>query len=251
MYFTRRLTSGLTLGKFPSIVHFEGQRGYSITRPLDLTILDGHLHHCILSTSASPPRRYIFLNLCYRIAQEIYTNLGKNDLLVKQEKEQTYCEGCQKYVLFFFLIQFILNYDFRFLADRFVEGICPHCGYEDARGDQCDGCSRTLDAIELVKPRCLVDKTHVVTSRMSAHMYLRLDTIQPRTEEWVKLSWQKGKWSPNSVINSDGELIDARLKSGLLPTPLTRDLKWGVPVPIDGEDVHGMAGKVLCKSASL
>ncbi|KAF8149885.1 tRNA synthetases class I (M)-domain-containing protein [Crassisporium funariophilum] len=162
------------------------------------------------------------------IAQEIYLNLGKNNLLQKQEKEQTYCEGCPK-----------------FLADRFVEGICPHCGFEDARGDQCDGCSRTLDAIELIKPRCLVDKTHVVTTKTSAHMYLKLDTIQPRTEDWIKQSWKAGKWSPNAVINGDGEIVDARLKSGLLPTPLTRDLKWGVPVPVEGEDTLGMKGKVL------
>ncbi|KAF8806997.1 methionyl-tRNA synthetase [Phlegmacium glaucopus] len=162
------------------------------------------------------------------ISQEIYTNLGKNGLLERQEKEQTYCEGCPK-----------------FLADRFVEGICPHCGYEDARGDQCDGCSRTLDAIELIKPRCLVDKTHTVTTRTSAHMYLKLDTIQPRTEEWIKQSWKAGKWSPNAVVNAEGEIIDARLKNGLLPTPLTRDLKWGVPVPIEDDDSLGMNGKVL------
>lgn len=165
-----------------------------------------------------------------RISQEIYQNLGKNGVLEKQHKEQTYCEGCPK-----------------FLADRYVEGICPHCGYEDARGDQCDGCSRTLDAIDLIKPRCLVDKTHKVTTKTSAHMYLKLDAIQQRTEEWIKQSWKLGKWSPNAVINSEGEIIDPRMKNGLLPTPLTRDLKWGVPVPVEGEDTLGMKGKVLCE----
>lgn len=118
---------------------------------------------------------------------------------------------------------------------------------QDARGDQCDGCTRTLDAIELVKPRCLIDRTHKVVTRISIHMYLKLNEIQPRTEEWIKQSWKAGRWSPNSVINN-GEIIDARMKSGLLPTPLTRDLSWGVPVPIEGEDVHGMKGKVLCRS---
>jgi methionyl-tRNA synthetase len=79
-------------------------------------------------------------------------------------------------------------------------------------------------------------------------MYFKLDAIQSKTEEWVKKSWKAGKWSPNSVINSDGEIIDARLKGGLRPTPLTRDLTWGVPVPIkEGEDDQGMKGKVLCK----
>ncbi|KAF9449518.1 methionyl tRNA synthetase [Macrolepiota fuliginosa MF-IS2] len=162
------------------------------------------------------------------ISQEIFLNLGHHGFLERQEKEQTYCESCSK-----------------FLADRYVEGICPHCKFEDARGDQCDGCSRTLDAIELIQPRCLVNKTHKVTTRISTHMYLKLDKIQPRTEEWIKQSWKAGKWSPNAVINHDGELVDSRLKSGLLPTPLTRDLSWGVPVPIEGEDVHGMRGKVL------
>jgi methionyl-tRNA synthetase len=78
-------------------------------------------------------------------------------------------------------------------------------------------------------------------------MYLKLDAIQSCTEEWIKQSWKAGKWSPNAVINADGEIIDARLKKGLLPTPLTRDLTWGVPVPIDVGDSFGMKGKVLCK----
>ena len=82
-------------------------------------------------------------------------------------------------------------------------------------------------------------------------MYLKLDVIQSRTEEWIKESYMKGKWSVNATINTDGEIVDARLKSGLLPTPLTRDLSWGVPVPIEGEDTYGMKGKVLCKSACL
>ncbi|KAF5391571.1 hypothetical protein D9757_002381 [Collybiopsis confluens] len=163
------------------------------------------------------------------ICQEIYKNLGENDYLETQSKDQTYCEGCQ-----------------RFLADRFVEGICPHCGFEDARGDQCDFCSRTLDAIELIKPRCLVNKTHNVVARTSTHMYVKLDALQPRTEEWIKSSARRGKWSPNSVINSDGEIIDARMKAGLVPAPLTRDLVWGVPVPPLGRpDDNVMTSKVL------
>ncbi len=119
---------------------------------------------------------------------------------------------------------------------------------QDARGDQCDICSRTLDAIELINPRCLVNKTHKVVARESAHMYVKLDAIQQRTEEWIKQSYKEGNWSPNSVINADGELIDARLKQGLRPSPVTRDLTWGVPVPVKDEDEdQSMKGKVLCK----
>lgn len=126
--------------------------------------------------------------------------------------------------------------------------LCNSHEIQDARGDQCDGCSRTLDAVELNEPRCLIDKTHKVTTKISVHMYLKLDVIQPRTEEWIKQSSKVGKWSQNAVVNHEGEIIDARLKSGLLPTPLTRDLSWGVPVPVEGEDEHGMRGKVLCMS---
>jgi methionyl-tRNA synthetase len=119
---------------------------------------------------------------------------------------------------------------------------------QDARGDQCDGCSRTLDAIELINPRCFINRDHKVTTRVSSHMYLRLDKLQPRIEEWIKASWKAGKWSPNAVISREGEIIDARMKSGLLPTAITRDLTWGVPVPVGDKDDQEMRGKVLCMS---
>ena len=79
-------------------------------------------------------------------------------------------------------------------------------------------------------------------------MYVRLDEIQSRTEGWIKESFRMGKWSPNSVINADGVLMDARLKSGLHPSPVTRDLKWGVPVPVPDDDPdQDMKDKVLCE----
>lgn len=138
----------------------------------------------------------------------------------------------------------------RFLADRFVEGTCPNCGYDDARGDQCDACSRTLDPTELINPRCLIDRSHKVTTRATSHMFVKLDVIQPKLEEWIKRSWKEGKWSPNAVINGDGEIIDARVKGGLRPSPLTRDLTWGVPVPVrEGEVSDGMENKVLCEQS--
>ena len=80
-------------------------------------------------------------------------------------------------------------------------------------------------------------------------MYVRFNQLQPRTEEWIKKSWKEGKWSPNAVINGEGKLIDARLKDGLRPSPVTRDLTWGVPVPhVDGTQHEGMESKVLCTS---
>lgn len=125
---------------------------------------------------------------------------------------------------------------------------CTPNSLQDARGDQCDVCARTLDAIELINPRCLISKAHTVVPRASAHMYVRLDALQPRTEAWIRTSWKEGNWSPNAVINGDGVLIDARLKGGLRPSPVTRDLTWGVPVPnVGGLDGEEMSGKVLCK----
>lgn len=115
-----------------------------------LTTLVEHQHRNIPSTLSALTRCCIFTPS--RIAQGIYRNLRTNGLLEKQDKEQVYCEGCPKYGPTF-TICFEELTGRRFLADRFVEGICPHCGYEDARGDQCDLCSRTLDAVELVKPR--------------------------------------------------------------------------------------------------
>ena len=130
-----------------------------------------------------------------------------------------------------------------------MEGTCPHCSYEDARGDQCDKCARTLDAVELINPRCLINKSHKIVTRSSAHMYVRLDLLQPKTEAWIKESYAKGKWSQNAVISSSGEIVDARLKAGMRPSPVTRDLKWGIPVPVpEGDPDQDMKGKVLCAS---
>ncbi|KIM32963.1 hypothetical protein M408DRAFT_326648 [Serendipita vermifera MAFF 305830] len=163
------------------------------------------------------------------ITQAVFMNLRKNDFLERKETLQLYCEEDQK-----------------FLADRFAEGTCPYCSYPDARGDQCDGCSRTLDAIELINPRCVDNTSHKVVTKSSVHMYLKLDAIQPRVEEWIRQSWAAGKWSPNNVVNGSGEIIDGRLKAGLKPSAITRDLKWGVPVPAGGgENELGTEGKVI------
>ena len=80
-------------------------------------------------------------------------------------------------------------------------------------------------------------------------MYIKLNSIQPRLEVWLRKSWKTGKWSPNAVINGDGEIIDARLRGGLRPSPVTRDLLWGVPVPATGNtsEDEEMKDKVLCK----
>lgn len=79
-------------------------------------------------------------------------------------------------------------------------------------------------------------------------MYVRLDKVQPKMEAWLKKARKEGNWPSNAVINSEGEITDARVRSGLRPSPVTRDLEWGVPVPpVDEEDADGVKGKVMCE----
>lgn len=145
------------------------------------------------------------------IAQSIFRKLHHNDCLYDDSVTQLYCE----------------KHD-GFLADRFVEGTCPKCQYEDARGDQCDKCGGLLDPFDLINPRCKIDG-HAPVPRDSRHVFLRLDKLQPEIQEWVQKSSEEGYWSRNGRI-----ITESWLKDGLRPRCITRDLKWGVPVPLEG-----------------
>lgn len=117
---------------------------------------------------------------------------------------------------------------YSFLADRFVEGTCPKCGYDDARGDQCDNCTNPLSPLELIHPRCKLCSDKPVI-RETKHLALALDKLQEQISAWVDTSSSKGEWSANTVGMTQGWL-----KEGLKPRMVTRDLKWGVPVPLKG-----------------
>ncbi|KAF8473873.1 tRNA synthetases class I (M)-domain-containing protein [Kalaharituber pfeilii] len=145
------------------------------------------------------------------IAQSIFLKLHKNGYLSDDSMTQLYCE----------------KHD-GFLADRFVEGTCPKCLYEDARGDQCDKCGTLLDPFDLINPRCKIDG-HSPIPRDSRHIFLQLEKLQPIIEEWSKKASEEGGWSRNGRI-----ITEAWLKEGLRPRCITRDLKWGVPVPLEG-----------------
>ncbi|MCY3564229.1 MAG: methionine--tRNA ligase [bacterium] len=110
----------------------------------------------------------------------------------------------------------------RFLPDRYVEGTCPHCGYRDARGDQCDDCGRTLDAIELIDPRSRMSNATPVTQE-TRHYFLRLDAFEDRLTEWLttRQGWRRHvkNWAMGMVTE------------GLPRRAITRDLSWGVPIP--------------------
>ena len=145
------------------------------------------------------------------IAQDIFKKLDKGEYLEEKTTEQLYCE-----------------HHHSFLADRFVEGICPKCGYEDARGDQCDKCGQLLDPLELIEPRCKVDGTKPIV-KPSTHIYLKLNELETPLKEWVDVSSEKGAWSKNSKT-----ITNSWIKQGLEPRCITRDLKWGTPVPRPG-----------------
>ncbi|MBM2809291.1 MAG: metG [Chloroflexi bacterium] len=116
-------------------------------------------------------------------------------------------------------------FDARFLPDRYVEGVCPHCGFDGARGDQCDNCGRPLNAIELVKPRCrFCGRPPEI--RETRHFFLQLPKFEAALKEWVA---RQLHWRP-TVLNATRSFLD----QGLLPRPITRDIDWGVTIPVDG-----------------
>ncbi|MGH0177954.1 UNVERIFIED_CONTAM: hypothetical protein FKN15_076326 [Acipenser sinensis] len=144
------------------------------------------------------------------ISQDIFRRLLDRDFLLQDTVEQLRCESCQK-----------------FLADRFVEGICPFCNYEEARGDQCDKCGKLINATELKNPQCKICKgTPVVKS--SKHLFLDLPKLEARLVKWLEDSMVSGNWTPNARF-----IARSWIRDGLKPRCITRDLKWGIPVPLE------------------
>ncbi|XP_055647892.1 methionine--tRNA ligase, cytoplasmic isoform X2 [Falco peregrinus] len=146
-----------------------------------------------------------------RIAQDIFQRLLARGFLLQDTVEQLRCEGCQ-----------------RFLADRFVEGTCPFCSYEEARGDQCDKCGKLINAVELKNPQCKLCRG-VPVVKPTQHLFLDLPKLEGRLEPWLEQSWATGDWTANARY-----ITRSWIRDGLKPRCITRDLKWGTPVPLDG-----------------
>ena len=145
----------------------------------------------------------------YRVTQEFFLRLLEEGLLFQDTQPAMYDAEAR-----------------RFLPDRYVEGTCPHCGFPDARGDQCDNCGRTLDPIDLIQPRSKLSGATPVT-RDTTHFFLDLPKLQPRLEPWVAAASEH--WRP-AVTG----FVQGWLKEGLRPRAITRDLDWGVPIPLEG-----------------
>ena len=115
----------------------------------------------------------------------------------------------------------------QFLADRFVVGTCPHCGHEEAYGDQCESCGRSLNATDLIHPTSTISGSIPVT-KATKHWFLPLDRYQSFLEDWI-LKGHANDWKPN-VYGQVKSWLDDELK----PRAVTRDLDWGIPVPVPG-----------------
>lgn len=150
-----------------------------------------------------------------RTASEFFRNLYDKGEFIEKTSEQLYDPEANQ-----------------FLADRYVTGTCPHCGNENAYGDQCEKCGSSLNATDLINPRSAITGNTPVLKETS-HWYLPLDKWEPRLRNWI-LNDHK-EWKPN-VYGQCKSWLDL----GLQPRAVSRDLDWGIPVPVEGAD-----GKVL------
>ncbi|HUR14109.1 MAG TPA: methionine--tRNA ligase [Mycobacteriales bacterium] len=143
----------------------------------------------------------------YKVVQDLFTSLHDNGYVVERSQ-----------------LSAIDPATGRGLPDRYVEGTCPHCGYDGARGDQCDSCGRQLDPQDLVNPRSKIDGA---TPKFveSAQFFLELPAFAEALGSWLQM---RTDWRPN-VLKYSANLIDE-----LRPRAISRDLDWGVPIPLDG-----------------
>ena len=144
------------------------------------------------------------------VSQDVFLTLLNKGYIYKDTVSQPLCPQCQ-----------------RFLPDRYIEGTCPHCGFSGTRGDQCDECGRPINTIELIDPHCRLCGTTPVF-KDSEHFFLKLSAFQDRLSAWVS---EQGQWRPNVY-----SLTNRYLKEGLKNRAITRDIEWGIPVPLDGFD---------------
>lgn len=146
------------------------------------------------------------------IAQNIFEKLHANGFTSSSSVDQLHCSDCDK-----------------FLADRFVTGVCPYCAYDDARGDQCDLCGKLINAIDLKDSKCHICKREPKV-RQSNHIFLSLDKLQGEVADFIdkQLERKDCKWSANAISIAKGWI-----KGGLEKRCITRDLKWGIPVPLE------------------
>lgn len=152
------------------------------------------------------------------ISQKIFSQLYHNGFLEEREITQLFCPTTNMFV-----------------ADNFVIGTCPKCGDTNANGDQCEKCHNVYESIDLIDPH--LKNNGPLELRQSKHLFLRLDLLQPKIEEWFNSI--KHKWAANAII-----ITEKWLEKGLKPRCITRDMEWGTPIP-DDVPLEGKETKVI------
>jgi methionyl-tRNA synthetase len=148
----------------------------------------------------------------FKVSQSIFLALKENGFLFTQKSMQWYSPSAGK-----------------FLPDRYVEGTCYICGYESARSDQCDRCGNVLEPEKLLHPRSKADGS-TPQLRETEHFYIDLSKLEPRVVQFLK---ERSAYMRETVL---GESLGKITAEGLKPRPITRDLDWGIPVPVEGWD---------------
>lgn len=146
----------------------------------------------------------------YAVAQELFTQVWKNGYMIERTTKGAISPSTG-----------------RTLPDRYIEGTCPICGYGEARGDQCDNCGNQLDPTELIDPRSKING-EVPEFVETQHFFLDLPALADALREWLEEREASGTWRPNVIKFSLNILDDIK------PRAMTRDIDWGIPVPLDG-----------------
>lgn len=158
----------------------------------------------------------------HRLTQAFAGRLAEMDLIREVTEDQVYS-----------------NADGRFLPDRYIEGTCPNCGFEGARGDQCDNCTKQLDPTDLIDPRSTISGSTDLEVRTTKHLYLRQSELKENLAEWID---SKSDWPVLTTSIAKKWLNDG---DGLQDRGITRDLDWGIPVKKGDQTWPGMDGKVF------
>ncbi|MHA6266410.1 methionine--tRNA ligase [Aliiroseovarius sp. CAU 1755] len=158
----------------------------------------------------------------HKLTQHFAGKLAENGLIEEVSEKQVYSHA-----------------DGRFLPDRYIEGTCPNCGYDGARGDQCENCTKQLDPTDLIDPRSAISGSTDLEVRETKHLYLRQSKLKDKLDAWIdtKTDWPVLTTSIAKKWLHDGD--------GLQDRGITRDLDWGVPVKKGDVDWPGMEGKVF------
>lgn len=150
----------------------------------------------------------------FKLSQEFFLNVVKNGYTIVKEQEQFYCET-----------------DKMFLPDRYINGKCPKCGYEYAKGDQCEKCGTTLDPTDLIEPKCAICGNTPILKK-TKHWYFTLNKFEENLKKYLE---SKSDWKPNVR-----DFALSWIKEGLKDRPISRDLNWGIPIPLEEAE-----GKVM------